>query len=94
MYVIITDSRKRDEILFLVDRSRQRASFWSNRIDDVMRFSDKSAAIKRASALRFNNPRVITLRDAMIIVKEREFSAMVAQASLDAELGWDAHKSY
>ena len=33
MYVISCDSRTKCETLFLVNRRKQKASFWSNRLD-------------------------------------------------------------
>jgi hypothetical protein len=66
-YVIATDSRKKDEVLFMVDRNKQRKSFWSNQLTDVF-VTDKAAADKIVAGLRFNNPRVLTLADAQRIV--------------------------
>jgi hypothetical protein len=43
-YVIMTDSRKCDEALFMVDRRRQRRSFWSNRLDDAFVYANRRAA--------------------------------------------------
>lgn len=63
-FVIATNSRKRNETLFMVDRSRQKASFWSNRTVDAFVFADKAAADRKAKSLRHNNPRVISLNEA------------------------------
>ncbi len=94
MFVIATDSRRKDEVLFMVDRNRQRASFWSNRLDDAMKYGDKSAAQQKAAKLRFNRPRVLTLQDAARIAGEQA-RAQEHQAAMYAdEAGWDGHKGY
>lgn len=92
MFVIATDSRRKNETLFMVDRNRQRASFWSNRLNDAMKYGDKSSAQKKAAALRFNRPRVLTLQEAARIAGEQEMSRDFDQAMDDAESGWDGHK--
>lgn len=94
MYVIATDSRRKDETLFMVDRNRQRASFWSNRLDDAMKYGDKSAAQQKAAKLRFNQPRVLTLQDAARIVGKQAREREYEQAMSDDEPGWDGHKVY
>lgn len=93
-FVIATDSRRCDELLFMVDRSKQRKSFWSNRLDDVFVFSDRDAAKAKCRTLRFNNPRVMTLKDAWKYERVVENARMHEQAMSDSECGWDAHKSY
>lgn len=94
MYVIATDSRRKDETLFMVDRNRQRASFWSNRLDDAMKYGDRSAAQQKAAKLRFNQPRVLTLQDAARIAGEQARATEHEQAMSDDEAGWDGHKGY
>lgn len=93
-FVVITTSRKRDEILFMVDRAKQRASFWSNRIDDAFCFGSKSAAEAKAASLRFNRPRVMPLADARQLSlaqgNERELEAAMSAG----EDGWDGHKGH
>lgn len=92
MYVIAADSRRKREVLFMVDRSRQRASFWSNRLDDAFRYADKAAAQHKAMQLRFNRPRVLTLQDAMRVACEQAREREHEQAMSDDEAGWDGHK--
>jgi hypothetical protein len=94
MYVIATDSRRKDEVLFMVDRNRQRASFWSNRLDDAMKYGYKAAADQKAAKLRFNNARVLTLRDAARIAGEQAHECDHEQAMNDCEAGWDGHKGH
>ncbi len=76
-YVITTDSRKKDEVLFMVDRNKQKKSFWSNRLDDVFIFNDLSAAKRVCDGYKYNNPRVLTLNDAS---KISSYSKEVRQA--------------
>ena len=94
MFVIATDSRHRDEVLFMVDRTRQRASFWSNRLDDAMKYGDKSSAQQKATKLRFNRPRVLTLQEAARIAGEQARHRDLEQAMADGEAGWDGHKGH
>jgi inhibitor of KinA sporulation pathway (predicted exonuclease) len=94
MYVIATDSRFKNEVLFMVDRNRQRASFWSNRLDDAMKYGDKSSAQQKATKLRFNQPRVLTLQAAAQIAGE-QMKGQEHEAALYAdEAGWDGHKGH
>jgi hypothetical protein len=86
MFVIATDSRHRDEVLFMVDRNRQRASFWSNRLDDAMKYGDKPSAQKKATKL--------TLQDAARIAGEQARHRDLEQAMADGEAGWDGHKGH
>ena len=88
-YVIATDSRKRDEVLFMVNRRVQRASFWSNRLDDVFIYKSRDAAEARVGQLRDNNPRVLTLREAIRLEAAQGMERMDAAL---ADLGWDEHK--
>lgn len=96
-YVIATDSRKRDEILFMVDRRKQRASFWSDRLDDAMTYADIWAATRKARSLRFNNARVLPFSAAVVMTaakdrhREREEDYHAAMAAV--EDGWDGHKN-
>lgn len=102
-YVIVTDSRRRSEILFMVDRRRQTKSFWSNRLDDAFVFGDLAAAGHQAEQLRHNNPRVLPLVDAKRIAAAQRHAAgqcrrdaddaLIHEIGLDAiEAGWDGHK--
>lgn len=92
-YVIATDSRFSDEVLFMVDRKKQRASFWSNRTDDAFVFADKGAAQAKCRSLRFNNPRVMPLTDAWERMREIERDEDYHAAMSAVEDGWDGHKN-
>ncbi|RQS79775.1 hypothetical protein [Burkholderia seminalis] len=93
-FVIATDSRRNDELLFMVDRRKQRASFWSNRLDDVFVYRDRAAAEAKARSYRFNHPRVMPLEDAFLYMREVE-REQDHQAAMDwCEAGWDGHKGY
>ncbi len=92
-FVIATDSRKRDETLFMVDRCRQKASFWSNQTVDAFIFSDKGAADRKAKIFKHNNPRVLTLEAAQAIVRENELDRIHHVGMDSFEAGWDGHKN-
>lgn len=94
MFVIATDSRRKDEVLFMVDRNRQRASFWSNRLDDALKYGYKAAADQKAAKLRFNNARVMTLQEAAKIAGQQELERDAECAMSASEAGWDGHKGY
>ena len=70
-WVIICDSRKRNEILFMVDRNKQRKSFWSNQTSDVKIFNSLDLVNDAVKKLSFNNPRIVTLVRAREIEKEQ-----------------------
>ncbi|MCP4639422.1 MAG: hypothetical protein GY851_03265 [bacterium] len=53
--------------LFMVDRRRQWASFWSDRLTDVFVYTNRKAAESKAAALRYNTPRVLTLDEARVV---------------------------
>lgn len=91
-YVIATDSRRKDEILFMVDRRKQKASFWSNRLVDVFVYQDRQAALEKARSYRYNNPRVLPYELARDYVKEAEREDAHQQAMDWCEAGWDGHK--
>jgi len=93
-FVVATTSRRNPgETLFMVDRAKQRASFWSNRLDDVYAYDDRAAAERKAASLRFNRPRVLSLQDAASIVAALDDERAHQQAMDDSEAGWDGHKS-
>ena len=92
MWVVATDSRKRDELLFMVNRRIQRASFWSNRLDDALVYRNAEAARQKARSLKFNNPRVIKLSTARALASCNDVYGYDEDDEYD-ELGWDAHKS-
>jgi hypothetical protein len=91
-FVIATNSRTDDELLFMVDRSKQRASFWSNRLCDVLTYQNRDAAQRKASSLKFNRPQVMTLTEARAINEESERQRDHESAMDSSEAGWDGHK--
>lgn len=93
-YVIASESRQEDELLFLVDRSKQRASFWSDRLDDVLVFADKAAALRKAGTLRYNEPQVMSLQEAREYMRDAQVERDHEAAMDEAESGWDAHKMF
>lgn len=93
-FVITTDSRRKDEILFMVDRRIQKKSFWSNRLDDAFVYGNKHAAEQKAQSFRYNNPRVMTLNHASRIAEEQEQQRQHEETMKWTEAGWDGHKVY
>ncbi len=98
-YVIVTDSRKKNEILFMVDRSKQKSSFWSDRLDEAFIYNDRIQADNKARSLRYNNPRIMEFKEAISRVgvpfertnqetKERQHQEVMDEI----ESGWDGHK--
>lgn len=92
-YVIVTNSRQvRGERLFLVDRTKQRISFWSNRLDDVLVFNYKTTAEAAMKKLKFNCPRIMTYDEAQLITNsQNESKREFCQAHLEP---WDDHKGW
>lgn len=84
-YVIATDSRQRPEVLFMVDRRKQKKSFWSCYTIDAMIYGNKKAAEDKAKSLRYNNPRVMTITEALVIDEQQNRSAREEQYERDRE---------
>lgn len=102
-YVIVCDSRFDAWFkLFMVNRTKQRRSFWSDRLDEVMTWTSQREAQKVCNALKFNSPKVVTYSEAHSIfmkhnlpmILEKENDRIHEQAMADSELGWDGHKSF
>lgn len=102
-YVIVCDKRDSAyEVLFMVDRNKQKLSFWSDRLDDVMKFVEYRAAVAQVRKLKFNNPRVVTLSEAHgLYMKHNAERIRYEQNERDheyameaCEAGWDGHKSW
>ena len=91
--------RRHGDTLFMVDRKKQRKSFWSDRLDDVLVWKDEKAAQRHADTLKFNDPQVIPLEKAERIDLDRmkarldwQRIAEHSEACSDMEMGWDGHK--
>jgi hypothetical protein len=82
------------ETLFMVDRDRQTASFWSNRLTDAFVYKFEQAAIRKAASLRYNNPRAMPLHQAVVIAEVAEREREEDQIMSTCEQGWDAHKAW
>lgn len=96
-YAVVTDSRKRAEILFMVDRSKQRKSFWSNSVHDIFWYENKEAAQAKADSYQFNNARVMTQEEVMLYAVKSIYRALHEAneedtSYADEDQGWDAHK--
>lgn len=90
-HVIVTTSRVNGELLVMVDRKKQRKSFWSNCLRDAFVYADKEAAVAKAKTFKFNNPRAMSMSDAL---RQMPMEPFLIDDMDSAELGWDAHKSY
>lgn len=87
MFVIAVDSQSKKEALFMVNRSIQKKSFWSNRTCDAFVYRLYSAAAHKCKTLRFGKPRVLTVNQAIAISQKQSHSQVC-----DEQLGWDDHK--
>lgn len=99
LYVVACDKHDAKGItLFLVDRTRQRASFWSDRLTEVFIFNHRGAAERKAASLKFNNPRVMTLEQARWAATSNRLQKAAYDFDddyIDAEgAEWDAHKAF
>lgn len=92
-FVIITTSRNNGEPLVMVDRSKQKASFWSSCLEDAFIYADRAAAETKAKTFKFNNPRVMDLAAAKRIMPAEHWPIADADDG-SPDLGWDAHKEY
>jgi hypothetical protein len=94
-FVIISNKRDiRGVTLFMVDRAKQRASFWSDRLDDVKNFRNYETAKAALSKLHYNNPRIVNYEAAVDLqAKNRSIlnEIEMSQAHLEP---WDDHKGY
>ena len=90
-YVVMTHGRK-GMFLFLVDRTKTKKQWWSYEWNDAMQFHKESAAQIQASKLRYKEPTVITINEAIRLSKENDknydYEAMEHPFSSDA-LGQD-----
>lgn len=94
-YVIATVSRKNDDMLFMVDRSVQKKSFWSHSIEEAYVYDNPALAKAKADSYRYNHPRVLTYEQAYRISeeqREQRESASYSTLHLDEDMSWDAHK--
>jgi hypothetical protein len=82
------------ETLFMVDRDRQTASFWSNRLTDAFVYKVEAAAIRKAASLRYNNPRAIPLHEAVVICDEQGRDREDDEIMSTCEQGWEDHKAW
>lgn len=63
-YIIACNSRNNNDVLFMVDRSKQHKSFWSYKLDDALKLKSLEIAKQKVAKLKYNSPRVITFEDA------------------------------
>lgn len=67
MWVIVSDSQYGDEKLFLVDRTKVRKKWWTLKLNEAVKFRDKSQAEKQISKIYLNRPKIVTLEEALSI---------------------------
>ena len=70
-YVVMTHGRK-GMFLFLVDRTKTKKAWWSYDWTDAIQFQKQTAAQIQANKLRFKEPTVITVNEAMRLSKEND----------------------
>ena len=75
--VIVQDSPEFEGVvLFMLDRNnwnvKQNNRWWSHLLDGVMLWTSKEQAAEHCKKLKFNNPRVVTFKEAQEIEKVNE----------------------
>ncbi len=69
-YFITTKSRKNEGVtLFLVNRNINKKIWWTESLDEAIHFRKKEAAEYSLKKLRYNDPKIITLSEAIQIEK-------------------------
>lgn len=61
-YVIICDSKNKDEILYLQDQKLSKASFWTIFLANAKGFDTKQDALNMLKKLKYNNPRLAKIQ--------------------------------
>jgi len=69
-YFITTKSKQTGQNLFLINRELHQEKWWTLSLDDAIHFRDKDAADRVCKKYRFNDPRVVTLREAVELEQE------------------------
>lgn len=69
MFVIIADSRyAKGSKVVMVDRRKNKRTFWSKYLDFAMVYSNRNAAESKADSLKYNSPEVVTLEEAEKVI--------------------------
>lgn len=93
MFVVACSSRHDHHVtLFLVDRKKCKTRWWSDTLDDAIKFQKKEAAEVQCKKLSKNYPRVMNFVDALKAEALNDETAFTKEGDLDYEEGWDAHK--
>lgn len=79
-YVVVTDGAD-GYTVFLVDRRRNSKRWWERSLTNAMIFFNKDVAERQAGRLTHNNPRVISLTDALDV--ERKNRMTIFEESVD-----------
>lgn len=69
--VAIDDPGHPGSFLVMVDRRKQKKSFWSNRMDDAFFYTRMEAASAKVSMLIYNNPRVLSEGQAILLFNKQ-----------------------
>jgi len=70
-YVVMTNGKK-GMFLFLVDRTKIKDRWWSYDWADAMQFHKQDAAKTQARKLRYKEPEVITINEAIKLTKRND----------------------
>ena len=84
-YVIACKGRN-NKTIFMIDRNKNRAHWWTMFIDDVLVYKDKDCATAKAKSLKYKSPRVVEYEIALGICND--------QASNIIEDSMHPHDSY
>ena len=72
-YFVTTKSRQTEGVtLFLVNRNHTKTKWWTEVLDEAIHFRKKSAAEYSCNNLRFNDPNVIDLQNAIQMEQKNE----------------------
>lgn len=97
-YAIICNARSGFDLgishLAMVDRRINKCLFWtSDNCSLIMSFSSSFEAETARKKIKYNNPQVVSFKNACEIIKSQEFEIMHNEASMDNESGWGGHKN-
>jgi len=71
MYLICAESRHGNKTIFLADRGKTKSKWWTLETLEAIIYKKKSAAEFALSRLHYNNPSIITYKQALQIEQEQ-----------------------
>ena len=97
-YSIICDAQTGEsfgiEKLALVDRDKSRDIWWtSDNPDLILSYRKKSSAEFACRRLNYNNPTVVSLKEAQEIIETQRKDIEYQECMNETEQGWESHKS-